>query len=78
MSPPEKKPHEIEISVNNKEVTVPDKELSGAEIKQYAQLPVEFHLYLEQGSKLVEIADAETIKVHKGEKFRAVSGQDVS
>ena len=68
----------VTIIVNNREVTIEDREVTGAEIKHAAEVPAEFQLFRERGDRLEQIADDEQIKVHKGEKFRAVSGQDVS
>lgn len=73
-----KKPKEITISVNNKDVELHSKHVSGAEIKQAAGVPAEFQLFREHGRKLKQVADDEEITVHDGERFRAVSGQDVS
>jgi hypothetical protein len=72
-----KKPKTITITVNNRPVEV-DKETTGAAIKAAAGVPAEFQLFREHGSKLVQVADDEQVKVHDGEAFRAVSGQDVS
>jgi Multiubiquitin len=70
--------HPIEIFVNNKPVQVPHDELTGAEIKAAAGVPPDFSLFHEQGGKLIPVGDDETVKVHPNERFRAVSGQDVS
>jgi hypothetical protein len=68
----------ITILVNNQEVQVSKRELTGLEIKQAAGVPDEFTLYRRRGSHLDEIADTEEVKVHEREEFVAVSGQDVS
>jgi hypothetical protein len=72
------KPKQITITVNNRPVELTAKETTGAAIKAAAEVPADFQLYREHGSKLDPIGDGEEIKVHDGEKFRAVSGQDVS
>ncbi len=69
------KPKTVTIIVNNSEVTLPDREVTGAEIKQAAGLPLEFKLYSRKGE---EIANDVTIRIHPHEKFTAISGQDVS
>lgn len=66
------------VFVNNREVVLPDEEDTGAEIKTAAQIPLDFHLYIEHGSNLDPVDNNERIKVHQKERFRAVSGQDVS
>ena len=77
-SDPAHEKHPIEIFVNNKPVQVPHDELTGAEIKAASAVPADFSLFHEQGGKLVPVGDSETVKVHPNERFRAVSGQDVS
>ena len=69
------KPKTITIFVNNNPVTLPDREATGAEIKQAAGLPLEFKLYDHKGQ---EIDNETSIRVHPKEKFTAISGQDVS
>ena len=71
----ESKPKTITILVNNNPVDLPDKHTTGAEIKRVAGLPAHFKLYGPHGE---EIADATKLSVHKGEKFTAISGVDVS
>jgi hypothetical protein len=69
------KPKTITIVVNNSEVIIPDREATGAEIKQAAGLPLEFKLYDHKGQ---EIGNETPIRIHPHEKFTAISGQDVS
>jgi Multiubiquitin len=73
-----KPPKTITIFVNNRTVELPDKEDTGAEIKAAADVPPDFQLFVEHGSNLDPVADADPIKVHNQQRFRAVSGQDVS
>ena len=73
-----KPPRPVTITVNNRTVEMPDRDATGAEIKQRAGIPPEFQLFREHGSKLEAVGDADLIKLHEGERFRAVSGQDVS
>jgi len=68
----------ITILVNNQEVDVPKRELTGLEIKRAAGVPEDFTLYGRRGAHLDEIADDEEVKVHERQEFVAVSGQDVS
>jgi hypothetical protein len=69
------KPKTVEILVNNKVVELPDREVTGAEIKLAAGVPSEFKLYDHKGS---EITDDQQVRIHPQEKFTAISGQDVS
>ncbi len=68
----------VTVFVNNREVVLPDKETTGAEIKAAADVPLDFHLYVEHGGNLDPVDNNERIKVHHKQRFRAVSGQDVS
>jgi hypothetical protein len=66
---------EVKILVNNRVVEVPGHEVTGAQIKQAAEVPADFKLYGPDGS---EITDGQTVKVKHDERFTAISGQDVS
>jgi len=68
----------ITIYVNNRAVAIEQSHVTGAELKEKAGVPADFALYVERGGNLVEIGDTERIEVHPDERFRAVSGQDVS
>lgn len=68
----------VTIYVNNRPVEMPSREATGAEIKAAAPVPPDFNLYKEQGGQLIPVGDGETLKLHPNERFRAVSGQDVS
>ena len=74
----EKPAKTITVFVNNREVVLPDKHETGAEIKAAAGIPPDFKLYAEHGHDLDLVGDEEHINVHAKERFRAVSGQDVS
>ena len=69
------KPHPVSIKVNNREVTVPDRDVTGGQIKQAADVPATFKLF---GPKGDEIANDQRLRVHNNERFTAISGQDVS
>jgi hypothetical protein len=70
---PNQKP--IVITVNRREVQIPDRDTTGAEIKAAAEVPPDFMLFDPHGS---EIADGTVVHVHPHERFTAISGQDVS
>jgi hypothetical protein len=65
----------VEILVNNRAVEVPGHKVTGAQIKQAAEVPADFKLFGPDGE---EIGDNDTIKVKHDERFTAISGQDVS
>jgi hypothetical protein len=64
----------VVILVNNRDVEVPE-DVTGLQIKQAADVPVTFKLFDPRGD---EIPNDKRIHVHKGERFTAISGQDVS
>lgn len=66
---------ETTILVNNRDVTMPDDHATGAEIEAAAGVPSDFKLYDEKGH---EIAPDKKVKLKDGERFTAISGQDVS
>lgn len=68
-------PKPVVIFVNRREVEVPGAHATGLQVKQAAGVPDEFQLF---GPKGEPIADDQAVRVHKGEKFTAISGQDVS
>lgn len=63
------------IYVNNREVHLPSDRATGAEIKRHAEVPHDFKLYGPEGEL---IGDAKHVELHPGERFTAISGQDVS
>jgi len=68
-------PKLVKILVNNRAVDVPGHEVTGAQIKQAAEVPADFKLYGPDGT---EITDGQTVRVKHDERFTAISGQDVS
>ena len=78
------KPKEVEIEVNGKPVTVPDREVTSAEIKNAAidqGVGIQPNFVLQQelsnGSSKV-IGDGDTVRVHPGTRFTAIAPDDNS
>jgi hypothetical protein len=69
---------QVTIFVNNRPVVMDDREANGAQIKAAADVPADFSLFHEHGGRLEPVGDGDVIKLHPNERFRAVSGQDVS
>jgi hypothetical protein len=65
----------VSIFVNNREVHFPSDDATGAEIKARAEVPHDFKLYGPEGEL---IGDGKHVELHQGERFTAISGQDVS
>jgi hypothetical protein len=63
------------IYVNNREVHMPSDHATGGEIKRHAEVPDDFKLYGPEGEL---IGDTKRVELHAGERFTAISGQDVS
>jgi hypothetical protein len=66
---------QVTILVNNRPVNLDDDHATGGEIKAAADLPGDFKLYDDKGH---EIDDDKRVKLKNGERFTAISGQDVS
>jgi hypothetical protein len=75
-----KKPKTVTIEINNKPYAAPKRTLTGLEIKSLADIPADFQLYRLHGNsgQLDPIGNEDEVKLHESERFRAVSGQDVS
>lgn len=69
---------QIEVLVNKKKVLLPSEHETGAQILAIAELPADFQLFIEHGEELEPVAPDQEIEVHQEERFRAVSGQEVS
>jgi hypothetical protein len=76
--------HAIEVQVNNRAVQLPDRKVTGLEIKQAAiqqNVPIELDFVL---SELREhhpaqvVGDSDTVKITKHSRFTAVAGDDNS
>jgi hypothetical protein len=63
-------PKPVTISVDDKDIEVPSDEVTGLQIKQAAGIPEDVDLY---GPKGQPVANEETIRVHQGEKFTAIT-----
>jgi hypothetical protein len=73
----------ITVSVNGQPVVLPDREVTGLEVKQAAVaqgLPIglEFQLSVKRGNRYQVVDDTDTIKVHQGQEFLAVAPDDNS
>jgi hypothetical protein len=75
--------HRIPVKINNEEVELPDREMTGLEIKQEAVdqgvgIDLGFQLSVKRGHRYQVVADTDTIRVHRGEEFLAVAPDDNS
>jgi hypothetical protein len=76
--------HPVEISVNDKPVTVDGPRISGLAIKQAAiaqhvEIQLDFILSEElPGGRTRIIGDTDTVPVHKGSRFTAIPNDDNS
>jgi hypothetical protein len=73
----------ITVTVNGQPVTLPDREVTGLEVKQSAiaqgvPIGLDFQLSVKRGNRYQVVADTDTIKVHQGQEFLAVAPDDNS
>ena len=79
-----KKPHPVEITVNERRVVLPDDDTTGLDIKKAAiaqGVPIKIDFILQQelphgGSRV--IGDNDPIKVHPRDRFTAIDRDDNS
>ncbi len=77
------RPRTIRITVNRQPVDLPDREITGLEIKQAAieqgvQIQVGFQLSVKHGDRYEVVGDTDRIKIHENEEFLAVAPDDNS
>ncbi len=76
--------HPVTVSVNEREVHLPDRKDTGAQIKaaaiaQGVQIQPDFALFELKGQgTLKQVADDEEVTLHPNQKFRAVAPDDNS
>ena len=81
---PHPDPHQIQIFVNGKPVTVHEKELEGLKIKEAAiaqgvQIQLDFVLFEDlSNGKQVIVKDEQIVKVHEHQRFEAITNDDNS
>jgi hypothetical protein len=73
----------IRVTVNRQPVELPDRELTGLQIKveaigQGVDIQQDFPLSVMRGGQYVAVGDQEPIRVHAGEEFLAVAPDDNS
>jgi len=73
----------VTVSVNNNDVRLPEKKVTGLEIKQAAiaqgvNIELGFTLFRVTGSQQHQVRDRDDITVHEGEQFRCVRPDDNS
>ncbi|OKI58020.1 multiubiquitin domain-containing protein [Micromonospora sp. CB01531] len=76
-------PRTITVSVNNQQVELPERRVTGLEIKQAAiaqgvHLQPNFQLSLKRGNRYEVVGDNDTIAVHPNQEFLAVAPDDNS
>jgi multiubiquitin len=77
------KVHTVEVSVNRQPVRLPEREMTGLEIKRAAiaqgvAIGENFQLSVEQGNHYKVVGDADEIRVHPHQKFVCVAPDDNS
>ncbi|WP_194820972.1 multiubiquitin domain-containing protein [Micromonospora sp. S-DT3-3-22] len=76
-------PRTIRVSVNNQQVELPERRVTGRDIKQAAvaqgvHIQPNFQLSVKRGNRYEVIGDDDTITVHPHQEFLAVAPDDNS
>jgi hypothetical protein len=76
-------PHTIPVTINNQTVQLPEREMTGLEIKQAAAaqgLPIDtgFQLSVKQGHRYDVVGDTDPVRIHRNLEFLAVPPDDNS
>ncbi|MCT9004602.1 multiubiquitin domain-containing protein [Streptomyces rhizosphaerihabitans] len=76
-------PSTIPVTINNKTVQLPEREMTGLEIKQAAAaqgLPIDpgFQLSVKRGNRYDIVGDTDTVHIHRNLDFLAVAPDDNS
>ncbi|MGI5243146.1 multiubiquitin domain-containing protein [Dactylosporangium sp. CA-139066] len=78
-----RRPRTVEVTVNTKPVDVPEREVTGLEVKQAAiaqgvQIQVTFQLSVKEHGHYRIVGDTDTVRVHRHQEFLAVDRDDNS
>lgn len=81
--PDERWPRTIPVTVNGDRVELPERELTGLEIKETAiaqgvEIQPDFQLSVQHGNRYRVVGDAETLRVRPNQEFLAVAPDDNS
>jgi hypothetical protein len=76
-------PHTIPVTINNQTVQLPEREMTGLEIKQAAAaqgMPIDpgFQLSVKHGHRYDVVGDTDTVRIHRHLEFLAVPPDDNS
>jgi hypothetical protein len=64
--------HAITLFVNNQRFKTTEQELAGAQIKSLAGIPSDYELFHVEGTNSLPVGDAQRVRLHSGEHFRAI------
>jgi hypothetical protein len=81
--PGQRQPAAVRVTVNRQPVDLPDRELTGLQIKQAAiaqhvEIQLDFPLSVKHGGRFEPVGDNQPIRVHEHEEFLAVPPDDNS
>jgi Multiubiquitin len=76
-------PRSVRVTVNGQPVDLPDREMTGREIKEAAieqgvKIQPSFQLSVKHGNRYEVVGDTDLVKVHANEEFLAVAPDDNS
>jgi hypothetical protein len=64
--------HQFTIVVNGSPFPTTAHELTGPQIKGLANIPVDYELFLVEGTNSKSVANEQAIHIHEKEEFRAI------
>lgn len=81
--PGDRRPRTVRVTVNRQPVELPDRDLTGVEIKQAAieqgvAIQATFQLSVRRGRRYEVVGDADVVRVKRDEEFLAVAPDDNS
>lgn len=81
--PAQRRPPTIRVTVNRQPVDLPDRELTGMQIKeaaigQHVEIQPDFPLSVKRGGRFEPVGDNQQVRVHEHEEFLAVPPDDNS
>lgn len=75
----DKPPRQITITINGTDIHLADGEYTGAQLKEFGNVPEGETLFLQHGNgREVRVEDTETIKIHPNMKFESSPDGGVS
>jgi hypothetical protein len=72
MAQEERESHKFTIFVNNKEFRTDKHELTGAQVKELAGVPLDYELFEVRGDQTLPVGNDQQVRIHDRMHFRAI------